>query len=107
MTDSIKKALSETERRRNIQLEYNKKHNITPTSIRKSLNSIFASVYEKDSPVLSLKEDQEELSPEKTDKIIKQMKKQMLIHASNLEFEKAAKIRDQINKIEQNAVLRG
>lgn len=107
MTESMKKALSETERRRNIQLEYNKEHNITPTSIRKSLNSIFASVYEKDSPVLSLNDDHEELSPEKTDKLIKQMKKQMLIHASNLEFEKAAKIRDEINKIEQNAVLRG
>jgi excinuclease ABC subunit B len=106
MTESMKKALSETERRRNIQLEYNKEHNITPTSIRKSLNSIFASVYEKDSPVLSLNDDHEELSPEKTDKLIKQMKKQMLIHASNLEFEKAAKIRDEINKIERNAILK-
>jgi excinuclease ABC subunit B len=106
MTQSIQKALSETDRRRNIQMEYNKKHNITPQSIQKSLSTIFDSVYEKDSPLVELNDPQTELSTEQIDKLIKQLKKQMITHANNLDFEQAAKIRDQISEIERNAVLK-
>lgn len=106
MTDSMKKALEETDRRRNIQLEYNRIHNITPQSIRKSLISIFASVYEQDSQLVAPQPKTKELSLEQLDRLIKQLKKQMLAHASNLEFEQAGKIRDQINMLEKDAVLK-
>jgi excinuclease ABC subunit B len=105
MTGSIQRALSETERRRIIQTEYNKKHNITPQSVKKSLNNILHSVYEKDSQLVELHEDQEEFHDERQiKKQLDKLKKEMLAHAANLEFEKAAKIRDKVKALEEKFI---
>jgi excinuclease ABC subunit B len=97
-TKSIKKAIEETDRRRSRQELFNKKNNITAQSIQKEIGDILESVYEKDY-----------LNAEKNIEIggnlkkhLKSLKKDMHISADNLEFEKAAKIRDEIKKLENS-----
>jgi excinuclease ABC subunit B len=97
-TKSITKALEETERRRNKQIEYNKKHNINAESVKKEISDILASVYEKD----YLNTDKFETPGHNLKKHIKALKKDMYSAADNLEFEKAAKIRDEIRKLENS-----
>ena len=103
MTRSISATLQETERRRALQKTYNRDNNITPATIKKSISSILSTVYEKDYvtvPVAaeshaeyhSLKEAQAE---------IKKLKKQMLEAARELEFEKAAELRDRMQALEK------
>lgn len=101
ITNSMTKALNETERRRNIQLEYNRQHNITPKTIKKSINTVFNSIYEQDSPLIP-KDNNCELTEEQIIKRIQQLKKQMLVHASKLEFERATELRDSIKELEEN-----
>jgi len=103
ITGSIERAISETNRRRGVQLEYNAAHGITPQSIKKSLNSALHSAYEYDSPLVELAEDSAEdwNSIDALTKEIKSLKKKMLKHAENLEFEKASEIRDRIAKLEK------
>lgn len=102
ITDSIKNALDETERRRQIQLAYNRQHNIIPQTIQKSLLPIFADLAEDKSKPMSLKEDH---LLEKADKIIEKLRKEMMKHAKNHEFEEAAKLRDQIRALESKILL--
>ena len=97
-TKSIKKAIEETDRRRSRQELFNKKNNITAQSIQKDIGDILESVYEKNY-----------LNAEKNIEIggnlkkhLKSLKKDMHISADNLEFEKAAKIRDEIKKLENS-----
>ena len=99
-TDSIKNALEETARRREKQLEYNKKNNITPKSIKKNISNILESIYEKDAYTIKIS-DKESAKPEKQnmENYVEDLNKLMLDHAANLEFEEAAKIRDKIKKI--------
>lgn len=103
ITGSIERAISETNRRRTVQLEYNQAHGITPQSVKKSLNSALHSPYEYDSPLVELGEDAAEdwASADALTKEIKALKKKMLKHAENLEFEKASEIRDKIAKLEK------
>lgn len=103
LTKSMDKAISETHRRRKIQLEYNKKNNITPETIKKSIHQILTSVYEQDYSAIPAVQEKEETynSPDAIAKKIKQLKKQMVKHAKNLDFESAAKIRDEIKQLEQ------
>ena len=98
-TKSIIEAIDETDRRRNKQLIYNKKNGITPQSIKKDISNILESVYEKDS--YTIKVDNEGFETKKKDikSYISGLEKEMLEHASSLEFEEAAKIRDKIKKI--------
>ena len=98
MTNSLKRALSETERRRAVQMEYNKLHNITPATIKKSLNEILTSVYEKDRPLID--KNEQPLSKAQLKKQIEVIRKSMLNLATNLEFEKAASLRDEIKILE-------
>ncbi|MFN7037983.1 MAG: excinuclease ABC subunit UvrB [Alphaproteobacteria bacterium] len=102
MTKSLTKALAETERRRNRQMEYNKEHNITPYTIKKSISEIIHSAYEKDSPVVEIDSKASSDIPKglSFEKYIDKLRKEMLKAASDLDFEKAAKIRDEIKKIE-------
>ncbi len=97
-TKSIKAALSETLRRRKIQIAYNEKHGITPTTTKKSFGSALANLYtkkeEKDEDGLVIKKK----IP--TAREIENLKKEMLEAAANLDFEKAAKLRDQVKKAE-------
>ena len=107
ITGSIKKAMAETERRRKIQMEYNKKNGITPRSIKKSIAEILGSVYEKDSALVEFAESQEQFKfkDEKSfNKQIVKLKKIMKTCAKDMEFEKAAEIRDTIQRLEREAL---
>ena len=95
-TKSIKKAIQETDRRRKIQEEYNKKNNITATSIKKDISDILESVYEKDYAKSNLNIE----LGHNLKKHLKALKKRMKESAENLEFEEAAKTRDEIRKLE-------
>jgi excinuclease ABC subunit B len=94
-TKSIKAALAETNRRREIQIKYNKKHGITPTTTSKKLGSALANLYTKKD-----EDSQETITKIPTVRDIESLKKEMLIAATNLDFEKAAKIRDEVKKLE-------
>ncbi len=95
-TNSINKAIQETDRRRNIQLKYNKKNNISATTIKKEISDILESIYEKD----YIKVNTDENIRGNLKKHLKALNKKMKESASNLEFEEAAKIRDEIRKLE-------
>ncbi len=95
-TKSIKKAIAETDRRRKIQLDYNKKHKIDAKSVKKEISDILESVYEKD--YVKISEGSNVGGNLK--KHLKALDKKMKEAASNLEFEEAAKIRDEIRKLE-------
>ena len=95
-TKSIKKAIAETDRRRKIQLTYNKKHKIDAKSVKKEISDILESVYEKD--YVKISEGSNVGGNLK--KHLKALDKKMKESASNLEFEEAAKIRDELRKLE-------
>ncbi len=95
-TKSIKKAIQETDRRRKIQLSYNKKHKIDAKTVKKEINDILESVYEKD----YVKVSEGSNVGGNLKKHLKALDKKMKEAASNLEFEEAAKIRDEIRKLE-------
>ena len=95
-TKSIKKAIQETDRRREIQLDYNKKNKIDAKSIKKEISDILESVYEKDYVKISEGSN----IGGNLKKHLKGLNKKMKDAASNLEFEEAAKLRDEIRKLE-------
>ena len=95
-TKSIKKAILETKRRREIQLDYNKKNKIDAKSVKKEISDILESVYEKDYVKISEGSN----IGGNLKKHLKALDKKMKDAASNLEFEEAAKIRDEIRKLE-------
>ena len=95
-TKSIKKAIQETDRRRSIQLAYNKKHNIDAKTVKKEISDILESVYERD--YVKISEGANVGGNLK--KHLKALDKKMKESASNLEFEEAAKIRDEIRKLQ-------
>ena len=96
VTKSIKNAQAETDRRRNKQLEYNKKNKITAETVKKEISDILESVYEKD--YVKISEGSNVGGNLK--KHLKALNRKMKESASNLEFEEAAKIRDEIRKLE-------
>ncbi len=95
-TKSIQKAIEETDRRRKLQLAYNKKNNISATSIKKEITDILESIYEKDYTKINV----DTSIGHNLKKHLKSLKKKMKEAAENLEFEEAAKIRDEIRKLE-------
>ncbi|MFA9497678.1 MAG: excinuclease ABC subunit UvrB [Deltaproteobacteria bacterium] len=107
VTPSMKQAIDETNRRRNIQELYNKKHSIIPESIEKSITSVFESMYEtNDKPSDSVSEAVAQYdSLDDLDDIIKNLKKEMKAAADELEFERAAELRDQIEAIKKMIVF--
>lgn len=109
MTDSMKRAIAETRRRRQIQEEYNRQNNITPQSIVKKIDEILTSVYERDyldyTKIAAEKEIL--LSPQKRKQRIQELERQMREAARNLEFEKAAKIRDELTKLKKRELELG
>ena len=95
LTDSMEKAISETNRRRRIQEEYNKEHGITPKTIQKSVrDSIKASIIEEAGAKYNISKD------ESIEDVINKLTDEMLKYAANMEFEKAAELRDQIKELE-------
>jgi len=104
MTDSIKKAKRETERRRKIQEEYNRKHNIEPRTIYKSKEEILQTTTFADSRGISRVEEEKLDYPSKMsrEELLAHLEKEMRKGASNLDFEKAAMLRDEISKLKNN-----
>lgn len=103
VTRSMSRAVEETNRRRLMQAEYNEKHGITPESIRKEIHNILDSVYECD--YVTVPAVEEEISEYKTveelDHYIAGLEKQMKEAAANLEFEEAARLRDEIRDLKE------
>ena len=96
LTESMEKAITETNRRRKIQSEYNKSNGITPMTIKKSVrDTIKATIVEDISAEYEIKKDED------IKDIINKLTDEMLNHASNMEFEKAAEIRDKIKELEK------
>ncbi len=108
-TDSMKKCIGETTRRREMQLAYNLEHDITPQSIRKGFSSILESLEEQDYYTIPIAaEPQTEYVPlQDIPKLVKKLRKEMLAAAKELNFETAAELRDRIKKLEsQELALR-
>jgi excinuclease ABC subunit B len=99
VTDSMKFALNETERRRKIQEAYNVEHGITPTSIVKSIDEIMSSVYERDYVTVAADEEDMFRSHGELEAHISTLQAQMKAAAANLEFEKAARLRDKVKQL--------
>ncbi len=99
VTNSMQKAIDETDRRRSKQLEFNSKHNIIPKSISKPINDIIDGIY-KEAKELPIKLP-EHLSDKDLAKLIKQCEKKMKLHVANLEFEMAAKCRDELKALKE------
>jgi len=106
VTDSMRRAIDETERRRNKQLAFNEANGITPAGIKKEIRELIDGVYSPQEARLELAVAQEgakyeSMSEKQVSKEIKKLEKQMIDHAKNLEFEKAAKVRDQLRVLKE------
>jgi excinuclease ABC subunit B len=104
MSEAMEKAIAETNRRREIQIAYNKKHGITPATVKKAIADILTRhIEEADSSAAStievLKKSYNVLIPAQRKQLIKALENEMLEHAKNLEFEQAASLRDEIARI--------
>jgi len=104
MSDAMDKAIAETNRRREIQIEYNKKHGITPETVKKAIAEILTRHNEEADNATAasievLKKSYNVLIPAQRKQLIKALENEMLEHAKNLEFEQAAAIRDEIARI--------
>ena len=96
ITDSMRKAIDETERRRRIQQEYNEEHNITPTTIQKSVRDLISVSKKVAQEELNFKKDPESMNKEELTKLIADIQKKMQRAAADLNFEAAAEYRDQM-----------
>jgi excinuclease ABC subunit B len=107
VTPSMKQAIDETNRRRTIQERYNRKHSITPESIEKNITSAFEAMYEiSDKPSDRVSEAVAQYdSMDDLDDIIENLEKEMKAAADDLEFERAAELRDQIEAIKKMIVF--
>ena len=108
ITDSMAKAMGETERRRNKQVAFNLEHGITPRSVVKRIKDLIDGVYSeksgKETQKLELQKAMvEDMSEKDVAREIKRLEKQMVEHARNLEFEKAARVRDQLHVLKEQA----
>lgn len=97
ITESMEKAISETNRRREIQQEYNIEHNITPRSVKKGISAGLRIVIPEKEEISRL--DLKRIPKEELSSLIKDLQSQMQLAAANLDFEKAAMLRDQIAEI--------
>ena len=96
LTESMEKAITETNRRRKIQSEYNKKHNITPKTINKAIRDTIKAIMIED-----IQEEYHIEKEESIEEVIAKLTEEMLKYAANMEFEKAAELRDKIKELEQ------
>ena len=105
VTQSMKRAIDETSRRRRMQAAFNKKHGITPQTIVKSLGARLVEVYEADYVTVPLvAEKAGKYKPDDIPRLVQQLKKEMKRAAENLEFEKAAELRDRIRELEEREI---
>ena len=106
ITGSMDRAIGETERRREKQKEYNKENGITPESIKKNIKDILGSIYERDHLEIEAPEFFENgvLFGDNFEKHLKDLNNKMLKFAEDLDFENAAKIRDEIRRLEETSL---
>ena len=102
MTNSLNQAIEETERRRKKQQDYNELNNITPQTIQKNISDILEGAFESVEPVLPEDDKESRLFGNNLKKYIKALEEKMKNAAGNLEFEDAAKLRDQIRSLQEN-----
>ncbi len=105
-TDSLRNAVQETRRRRELQQEYNRDHGITPKTVESQISSLRASLYEADYSTADLVAEGE-ISVEEIPKQVKALRREMQAAVEELDFERAAKLRDRIIELEESALLRG
>src|SRR5438128_10528160 len=101
VTNSMQGAISETERRRAVQEAFNIEHNITPQSIVRAIDEVMSSVYERDylTPAATLDGTERFHNQQQLDAYVAGLQDQMKAAAANLDFEKAASLRDQIKRL--------
>ncbi|MBO5241837.1 MAG: UvrB/UvrC motif-containing protein, partial [Lachnospiraceae bacterium] len=102
MTDSMKSAIEETERRRSIQDAYNHEHGITPQSVKKEIRDLISISKSVDSKETRMEKDPESMSAEELTELIGKVQRQMKKAASDLDFETAAKLRDQMIELKKH-----
>lgn len=102
MTDSMRNAIEETNRRRELQEAYNKEHGITPTTIKKAVRDLIAVSKAVAETEVKLKKDPESMSKKELKNLISQLEKQMRQAAADLNFEQAAELRDKMIELKKN-----
>jgi excinuclease ABC subunit B len=99
MTDSMKSAIGETERRRALQARYNEEHGITPESVVRAIEDVMSSVYERDYSTPAVRETETFRTQAELDAEIARLEHEMKSAAANLDFERAATIRDTVKSL--------
>ena len=102
ITDSMRHAIEETQRRREIQKKYNDEHGITPTTIKKAVRDLIAISKAATEPKADMEKDIESMSHKELEKLLKELGKQMHKAAAELDFERAAELRDRIIEIKKS-----
>ena len=101
ITDSMRQAMDETQRRREIQMAYNEEHGITPTTIKKSVRDLISISKKVAAEEMRMEKDPESMSRKELEKLIKELEKQMRRAAADLNFEAAAKLRDKMTELKK------
>jgi excinuclease ABC subunit B len=112
LTDSMKAAIGETERRRKVQIAYNEEHGIIPKGIQKRIKDMIEGIYDPDAAKEELKATQSEarydvMSEKDLTMAVKRTEKEMMEAARNLEFERAAKLRDELKELKSRLFVSG
>ncbi len=102
ITDSMEKAIKETKRRRKIQEEYNKEHNITPTTIKKQVRDLISITKKAEKAGALIEKDPESMDINELTKLIEKVEKAMRKAAADLDFESAAELRDKMKELKEN-----
>ena len=101
ITDSMRAALDETQRRREVQMEYNEEHGITPKTIQKAVRDLIAVSKKVAASEVQMEKDPESMSEKELEKLIKELEKQMKKAAADLNFEAAAELRDKLIELKK------
>ena len=101
ITDSMRQAMDETQRRREIQMTYNEEHGITPTTIQKSVRDLISISKKVAAEELRMEKDPESMSRKELEKLVKELDKQMRRAAADLNFEAAAELRDKMTELKK------
>ena len=101
VTDSMRMAIEETKRRREIQMQYNEEHGITPQTIKKAVRDLISISQKVDSAQMQLEKDPESMSREELEKLIADVTKKMKKAAADLNFEAAAELRDKLLELKK------
>ena len=101
ITDSMRAALDETQRRREVQMAYNEEHGITPKTIQKAVRDLISVSRKVAASELQMEKDPESMSEKELKKLIKELEKQMKKAAADLNFEAAAELRDKLIELKK------